>query len=170
MATVPDIREIVDALLAAEKRLAGAGEWQSDREGVKRFIRAIERDGEITPLELTVKAYPRRPQPRFRLILTMGRAVWRVDFTDELHTNPRNAGRREVDPPMTAIQGPHYHSWQDNRRFSSTTSLPERLRNARLLPDNVRSYESTFRWFCGVTNIALGIGDVPDLPTRDTLI
>lgn len=170
MAPAPDTREIVDALLAAEKRLTGEGEWQSDREGVKRFIRAIEREGEVTPLELVVKAYPRLPQPRFRIVLTIGRAIWRVDFTDELHTNPRNHGRLDIDPPMTAIQGPHYHSWADNRRFATATSLPERLRNARLLPDNVRSYESTLRWLCGATNIALGMGDVPDLPTRDTLI
>ena len=170
MAISPDTRELVDALLAAEKRLAGDGEWQSDREGVKRFIRAVEREGEITPLELVVKAYPRRPQPRFRLVLTMGRAIWRVDFTDELHTNPRNLGRLDIDPPMTAVQGPHYHSWQDNRRFGTASSLPEQLRNARVLPENLRSYETTFRWFCGVANIALGMGDVPDLPTRDTLI
>ena len=170
MAIGPDTRDIVDALLAAEKRLAGDGEWQSDREGVKRFIRAVEREGEITPLELVIKAYPRRPQPRFRLILNMGRAIWRVDFTDEIHPNPRNLGRPDVDPPMIAIQGPHYHSWADNRRFATATSLPERLKNARILPENVRSYESTFRWFCGATNIALGMGDVPDLPKRDTLI
>ena len=170
MAITPDTREIVDALLSATKRLTGDGEWQSDRDGVKRFIRAIERDGEVLPLELFVKAYPRRPQPRFRIGLTINRAIWRVDPTDKVHTNPWNIGRPDIDPPMKAVQGPHYNACADNRRFATATSLPERLRNARFLPDNVRSYDSTFRWFCGETNIILGMGDVPELPSRDTLI
>jgi hypothetical protein len=162
---------VVDRLLEAEKRLAGVGEWQDDRDGVKRFTRAVEREGEITALELVVKAYPRRIQPCFRVLLTMGRAIWRVDFDHrETHLNPRLPRRKEVDPPPGLVKGPHYHAWADNRRFATMTSLPQKMRNARFMPDRIRGYEQAFRWFCAETCIELRNGDVPDLPTRDTLL
>jgi hypothetical protein len=167
----PDIRQIVDGLLGAEKHLAGLGEWQDDRDGVKRFTRAVEQDGEITALELVIKAYPRRTQPCFRILLTMGRAIWRVDFDHrETHINPRLPRRSEVGPPSGLIKGPHYHAWMDNRRFATTASLPQKLKNARFMPDRIRSYEQAFRWFCAETNIELGRGDLPELPERDTLL
>ena len=166
----PDIRQLVDGLIEAEKQLAGEGEWRSDRDGVYRFTRAVECRGEIAA-ELVVKAYPRRPQPCFRLILTMGRAVWRVDFVQsETHLNPRNARRRETDPPRAIIKGPHYHAWADNRGFATMGSLPAKLRNARFMPERVRSYDQAFRWFCAETNIEIGSDDIPDLPKRDTLL
>lgn len=167
----PDIRQIVDGLLEAEKHLAGEGEWQDDREGVRRFTRAVEREGEITPLEMVLKAYPRRAQPCFRILLTMGRAVWRVDFdAKETHWNPRLPRRKEVDPPQGMIKGPHYHAWADNRRFATMGSLPQKLRNARFIPERIRSYEQAFRWFCAETSIDIGHDDIPELPKRDTLI
>lgn len=167
----PDIRQIVDGLLEAEKHLAGEGAWQNDRDGVKRFNRAVEHQGEITALELVVKAYPRRVQPCFRILLTMGRAIWRVDFDAlETHMNPRNARRKEVDPPLGIIKGPHYHAWADNRRFATMGSLPQKLRNARFMPDRIRSYEQAFRWFCAETSITIGNDDIPELPERDTLL
>jgi hypothetical protein len=167
----PDIREIVDRLLDAEKALAGEGRWTSDREGQHRFTRAIECEGEITAAELVIKAYPRRPQPCFRILLTMTRAIWRLDFVlTETHLNPRLPRRKETDPPTGLVKGPHYHAWADNRRFATTSSLPHKLRNARIVPERVRSYDQAFRWFCAETNIEIGYDDIPDLPGRDTLL
>jgi hypothetical protein len=166
----PDIRQIVDGLLGAEKRLVGHGEWQTLREGESRFTRAIEHGGEVAA-ELVAKAYPRRPQPCFRILLTMGRALWRIDFVStETHLNPRKQNRKEADPPAGIIKGPHYHAWSDNRRFATMSSLPQKLRNARIMPDRIRSFESAFRWFCNETNIILDSGDIPELPRRDTLV
>jgi hypothetical protein len=87
-----DVRDFVDALLGARKVLAGVADWQPDAvEGVFRYVRAVEYQGEIAG-ELTVKAYPRRPTLRFRIILTVGRAIWRLDysFDDAPHVNSHN--------------------------------------------------------------------------------
>jgi hypothetical protein len=101
----------------------------------------------------------------------MGRAIWRMDFDPtETHLNPRTPRRRETDPPRSLISGPHYHAWEDNRRFATMTSLPPKLRNARILPERLRSFDEAFRWFCAETNIAVSYDDIPELPKRDTLL
>lgn len=170
MAPSPDIREIVDRLLDATKRLVGEGEWRPDRDDVQRLTRVVECGGELAA-ELTVKAYARRPQPCFRIVLTMSRAIWRVDFVaNEPHVNPRLNRYTEVSPPRGIIRGPHYHAWSDNRRFATAASLPRDLRLARFIPDRIRTFEQAFRWFCHETGIELGPEDLFELPTRDTLL
>jgi hypothetical protein len=166
----PDIREVVDRLLEAEKRLTGIGEWREERPGVFRFTRAVEFGGEVAA-ELTIKAYPRRPQPFFRIVLAMSRAIWRVGFApNEAHVNPRLNRFTDVSPPRGIIEGPHYHAWVDNRRFATGTSLPASLKLARFLPDRNRSFEQTLRWFCHEVGIEIGPEDVIVLPARDTLL
>jgi hypothetical protein len=170
VATGPDIREVVDKLLEAEKRLAGFGDWREEREDVQRFTRAVECGGELVA-ELVIKAYPRKPQPHFRIILAMARAVWRVDHVaSERHINPRLNRFTDVSPPRGIIDGPHYHAWADNRRFATRTSLPATLKLARFMPERIRTFEQTFRWFCHEVGIELGPEDIVELPTRDTLL
>jgi hypothetical protein len=164
-----DVRDFVDALLGARKVLAGVADWQPDAvEGVFRYVRAVEYQGEIAG-ELTVKAYPRRPTLRFRIILTVGRAIWRLDYSfgDAPHVNSHN---RPADLTGEPITEPHYHSWADNRRFAKANALPARLHNARILPKRIRRFEQAFRWFCAQTNIQLTSHDIPDLPKSDRLL
>lgn len=164
-----DVRNLVDALLASDKQLAGIGEWRTDMNGAHRYVRAVEYRGEIAA-ELCVKSYPRQPQLSFRLILyMMDIAIWRLDYTqdDKPHFNSHD---KPLDLVLGPIQGPHYHAWGDNRRFATAHSLPKRLFNARILSEKLRSFDNAFRWFCAETRVFVANEDVPELPKRDTLL
>jgi hypothetical protein len=99
-------------------------------------------------------------------MLNFGRCLWRLDFTKDEHVNPLHA------PSMAGmlIREPHYHCWNDNRILATANSLPKRLRNARLLPESIQSFQPAFRWFLGETNIFVEPGIVPDIPKRVTLL
>lgn len=170
MASRPDIRTQVDALLAAEKTLVGEAEFQA-LEGdsrKQRWRKPCAINGEVTPLELEIQAYPDCETLKFRAILVWGRAICRLDYaSNEAHVNSPNRPR---DLEIGPLNDPHFHSWSDNRRFSTRVSLPTNLPNARLIPANVRTYDAALRWFCGETRIILPSPDVPALPGRTTLL
>jgi hypothetical protein len=169
MASGPDVRNVVDAFLAKSKTLAGVGTWQRDsRERSFRWVRPIELEGELPGFDLTVKAYPRSHRLKFRVVIAYGKAIWRIDYANDApHINSID---RPSDLDLGPIVGPHYHSWEDNRRFATANSLPSSLHNARLVPQNLRTFESAFRWFCGETRIIVGNQDMPILPRPDTLL
>jgi hypothetical protein len=170
MAPVSDVRNLVDAFLASEKRLAGVATWQPEPNdhGAQLIARPIEVAGELPGQSLVIKCYPREQHSKFRLILTMGRAIWRLDFThDEVHPNPMNAPQ---DLPPIIDREPHFHGWPDNRRLATKNSLPKHLRYARLLSGRIKRFDQAFRWFCAETNIAVGPLDIPELPRADTLL
>lgn len=169
MASRPDIRDVVDAFLQKGKTLVGIGGWRRDsHERSYRWVRPVEIEGELPGFDLTVKAYPRSRNLKFRIILAYGKAIWRVDYAnDSPHINSID---HPPDLDLEPIIGPHYHRWEDNRRFATMNSLPSGLVNARILPQNLRSFESAFRWFCGETKITVGNADMPILPKPDTLL
>jgi hypothetical protein len=164
-----DIQKVVDAFLAREKTLAGAGSWVRDsHERSYRCIRPVEVDGELPGLDLIVKAYPRSHKLQFRIILAYGKAIWRLCYAED---NPHiNSLDRPIDLDLGPITGPHYHSWKDNRHFATLNALPSSLHNARVLPENLRTFESAFRWFCGETRIIVGNHQMLTLPRSDTLL
>jgi hypothetical protein len=165
--SAPDIRTLMDAVVAADKTLAGTNYWKPDEDGdAHRWIGVIEVAGELPGVNLVVKAYPRSPALKFRIMLNAGRCIWRLDYDHDGHLNPLNA----PGDPGILIREPHYHSWADNRRLATVNSLPRRLRNARLLPAGIRSFNSAFRWFVQQTNIQISSLDTPDLPKTDTLL
>lgn len=169
MASRPDIREVVNAFLDKGKTLAGIGGWQRDaHERTYRWVRPVEVEGELPGFDLTVKAYPRSRALKFRIVLAYGKAISRLDYAND--TPHINSWDRPADLDLGPITGPHYHSWKDNRRFATANSLPSSLPNARILPENFRSFESAFCWFCGETRITIGSLDMPILPKPDTLL
>jgi hypothetical protein len=123
MASGPDVRNVVDAFLAKSKTLAGVGTWQRDsHERSFRWVRPIELEGELPGFDLTVKAYPRSHRLKFRVVIAYGKAVWRIDYANDApHINSID---RPSDLDLGPIVGPHYHSWEDNRRFARANSLP----------------------------------------------
>jgi hypothetical protein len=169
MASGPDIRDVIDVFLTKDKTLVGIGGWRRDtHERSFRWVSPIEVEGELPGLDLTVKAYPRSRRLKFRTILTYGKAVWRLDYAnDSPHVNSID---RPPDLDIGPITGPHFHSWEDNRRFATANSLPSSLHNARVLPQNLRTFESAFRWFRGETRIVVGSQDMPILPRPETLL
>lgn len=167
MAGPGDIREVVDRLLAANKQPAGLTDWKA-QDNDCRLVSPLLVSGEISDATLTVISFPRSPELRFRIVLSYLRAIWRLDYTlDETHVNP---AKRPDDIAEYTIQGPHFHSWKDNRHLATNNSLPRKLLVARILPPNVRTFPNAFRWFCGETHIDLGPSGVPDLPKSDRLL
>jgi hypothetical protein len=119
----PDIRDAVDAFFAKGKILAGTGDWRrSQNDNAMGWVRPIEVEGEILGFDLTVKAYPLVRSLQFRIVLAYGKAIWRLDYAnDDPHYNSFD---KPHDLGIGPICGPHYHSWQDNRRFATAQSLP----------------------------------------------
>jgi hypothetical protein len=101
-------------------------------------------------------------------MLRRTRCFCRVDFVeDEGHANPLGLG---PDFPKGIIYAPHVHHWSDNRKYCTRYQLPETLPVVRLLPENLRRFEATFRWFCGEYNIAQPSAGLVDLPSRTRLL
>lgn len=157
-------------MLAADKILVGEAHWGALR-GDKRALRwrkpcAIV--GEVTEMELEVIAYPDDGELKFRIVLIYQKAIWRLDYVkDEAHVNSLN---KPDDLPNGPINNYHYHAWSDNRRFATMMALPSYLKNANVLPRNVRGFDTAFRWFCGETNVTVSSLEVPILPNRTTLL
>jgi hypothetical protein len=164
-----DVRILVDKLLASPKQPVGQAFWIDDhREGDQRLLYPLLVEGEISDATLTIIAFPRIKGLQFRLVLSYGRAIWRLDFVDfEEHFNSFN---KPDDLELGPFTCPHYHAWIDNRRFATRTTLPVRLENARILDANLKSFDNTFRWFCGQTKIDIAELGVPTLPTTDRFL
>ena len=171
-----DIRVLIDGTLTAEKTLAGEPKWEREEaaEGphnhdAMRWLVPLMIGGELCHHMLTVKAYPNRKTLMFRIILSFDKAVFRTDFAeDEPHQNSFDA---PSDIAGIIVRGPHYHSWEDNRRFATLNSLPVKLHNARTLPVNIRTFENAYRWFCGAIGIAnVDTFGIPVLPRPSKLL
>lgn len=163
----PDLRQLIDGALKADKTLAGFSSWSRDyRDHCLSWSRAVEIAGEIRGMRLEVKAYPNSDTLKFRILLIEAKCVWRLDFADDGHINPMGAPEK----PGEVMNGPHYHSWADNRRYAKPNSLPQKLQIARLLPANIRTFDAGFRWFCNETRVFIETSDIPRLPKKDTLI
>lgn len=160
---------MVDRLLAAEKSLQGFPDWQPIGNGdERRLILPVFLGAQSTDASVEIDAYPNAPVLRFRILLNVEKCVWRVDHTDyKLHVNPVDTFST-IEP--YSFTEPHYHSWLDNRRFCTQSSLPSRLKIARPLPPNMRTFDAVFRWFCGEVNIAQPTSDMVYLPRRTRLI
>lgn len=167
MAT-PQIVAIIDDLLAAQKTLGGAPAWRDmGHHGQHRLVMPLMLNGESTGADLEIGAYPNREPLRFGIAIRQPKCIWRLDYSDsDVHTNSLNA-----PPDISGIQiiGPHYHAWADNRRFVTGNSLPKTLKNARIFPENIKSFEVAFEWFCVQTNVTIPPPGTIELPVRTEL-
>lgn len=156
-------------MLAEPKTLAGESSWRRNPgEDKMRWRKPCLLNGEVTPFELEVQAFPECQKVKFRILLIYQKVISRLDFTDsDGHINSHN---RPTHLPAGPINEPHYHAWSDNRRFATKVSLPSELQNANVVPVDFRSFESAFRWFCGETNIVVPAREMPLLPQRARLI
>lgn len=163
------IAEIIDDLLAAPKTMDGVPDWQdAPYRGEQRIVMPLRIDGVSTGADLLITSYPFIGHTKFRIMINADKCVWRIDHVmDEPHIN-------SFDKPPDLLEfdfnEPHYHSWQDNRRFCTHFSLPNELQNARIMPAHVRTFDSSLRWFCGETNIEQPPNGLIDLPPRRRLL
>jgi hypothetical protein len=162
------IAQLVDSLLGAQKSLAGDPDWREvGHRGEHRLVLPLFIGGRTCPLDLEINGYPNIRDLRFRIMLRMPQCIWRIDYVDdELHVNPPE------DWPACGVSftEPHYHTWQDNRRFASHSQVPDPLLVARILPPQLRSFDGVFRWFCDETNIAQPPSSMVYLPARNRLV
>jgi|SRR6185312_7109623 len=165
----PPIASLIDELLEKDKELGGVPDWREmHAHGQHRLVVPALLDGASTGMDLEVHAYPDIKPLRFGVMLNVRECVWRIDYAeDDQHVNSFDA------PPDIAgiqIDGPHYHAWDDNRRFCTHASLPRSLPNARFLPMAIRSFDSALRWLCGEAHIAQPRAGLIELPPRTRLI
>lgn len=162
------VSDQIDALLAIEKQIIGRADWSDiHQHGETRLILSVLVAGEAAGVRLVVKAYPDVKPPKFKIVLCAPKAVHRLDFDSTArHVNSLD---RPADLPPS-VTGHHYHSWEDNKRFSTFNGLPRDLLNARPLPANIQSFPNALRWFCSGVNLTLGANDVIDLPRSTRLV
>ena len=163
------IADLVDGLLASDKELLGEVFWENGtREETKRLNWPVLVNGESKNCVLTADAYPTTLYLRFTLCLNFRDFnIWRVDWDKlSLHSNPTKKGH-----PYSGCtyEGPHCHPWDINRHEARPATIPSPLKWARPLPDGLRSWESTFRWFLDATDIAHP-RMIPDLPPKEKFI
>jgi hypothetical protein len=162
-----DIRVIIDGYLNARKYLVGVPAWIEDQDkGIWLWSRPLEINGEQPGINLIVKSYPSEKPTKFRIILTAPKCIWRLDIANDAHLNPLSAPHN----PGIFIDKPHYHSWSDNRGFATANSLPNKLKNARVLDENLRSFDNAFRWFCAQIGVVIVTAEIPALPKPGKLL
>lgn len=172
MATARELSEAVDAFLRAQKSIHGAQEPYSWGPGYSQFERKtsfpIEVNGELhQAARLELIGFPSAAILKFRLTLCFNCAVCRLDYTDETHVN---AYATLADGIPRSITGPHFHSWELNRRFLRGASTAFELHNAEPFTMTV-SFDSILRWFCQRTDITpLAGGHLIEPPPRDRLL
>jgi hypothetical protein len=150
------VAELVKVLLASDKQLVGLPRWvPGTRDHDQRQAWPVLVAGETSECVLMATCYPEESADRFTITLNYARrCIWRVDH--ELanrapHHNPLD--RVSLLDGAYEVQGPHFHSWSDNRYLAAVATLPIELPCARALPPQVRGWENAFRWFCGQTGI-----------------
>ncbi len=164
-----DVKKLVDELLSADKTLEGVPNWeQSSNIQEYRLTFPVFIDGRSTEAFVEINAYPNAPSLRFRILFIIEKCVWRIDHTEyERHINPIDTFNN-IQP--SSFLCPHYHSWEDNRRYCTKSSLPKRLMIGRPLPENIKQFDAAFRWFCGKINISQLPSGMVELPLRTTLL
>jgi len=164
-----NIRALVSTLLAAEKTIEGTPDWRAAGNGDEmRLLLPVFVDGRSTQATVEIDAYPNAPVERFRIMLNLEKCIWRIDFNEyEQHLNPIDTWS-EITP--SSFREPHYHSWSDNQRYCTSSSLPKKLLIARPLPEKIRQFSSAFRWFCGEVKIAQPPSLMLSLPQRTKLL
>ena len=157
---------IIDRLLEATKTPIGSPSWEASTwgKGELRLLWPLCIDNVPCQADLEINAYPTygNSKEKWRIKLLVGRCIWRIDYVhDEHHINSLDKRDDLIDYAFTA---PHYHAWEDNKRFCTHNILPIDLPNARIMPITCRTFPNALRWFCAETNIVLP--HMIDLPPR----
>lgn len=165
------VSQIIDELIEAPKVLGGEPGWQPtdhNQNELRLLMPLLLRGGTSTNARVEVKSYPNIIPIKYRILFLVHECLFRVDYAfDETHLNPLNKPYSLLE---TRVSGLHYHSWNDNKTFCTHTCLPRELKHARILPDGLRNFDNTFRWFCGQLNIEQPSAGLVELPPRTRLL
>lgn len=172
MAGKADLLAALDAFVAEPKAIIGATNAYTWGPGYSPHERQAEfpllfRGESDKAARMVVVGFPDAGELKFRVSLCYNAAICRLDYTDETHPNNRRMPTDDVPP---YVKGPHFHSWELNRRFFKGAATVPRLELAE--PFTVNSgFDSLLRWFCSRMNIEQPPnGHYIALPKRDTLL
>lgn len=164
-----DLRQRIDAFLAAKKTLGGTPEWVvGNRSEERRAVWPVMLNGRSAEATLQATAYPHEGTLRFTIGLEWPDCIWRLDFEPfyKKHSNPlAEITRLGVEP---RLDGPHYHSWADNRHLVKGGRV-DQLPVARSFK-RIKKWDAAMRWFCGETKIVMTKAQMLDFPPRDRLL
>ncbi len=172
MAEKNELLRALDAFVLEPKRIIGATapySWGPGYSSVERMVEfPLEYRGEgDKAARLVLVGFPTARELKFRISLCYNAAICRFDYTDETHPNVLKLINDNL-PPL--VKGPHFHSWEINRRFFRGAATVPRLELAEPFSEP-GGFDSLLRWFCSRTNIEQPVsGHYIRLPTRDTLL
>lgn len=172
MAGKADLLEALDAFVAEPKTILGAASAYTWGPGYSAHERKVEfpllfRGESDKAARMEVVGFPGARELKFRISLCYNAAICRLDYTDETHPNTR---RLQTDNLPAKVQGPHFHSWELNRRFFKGAATVPRLELAEPFTVN-GGFDSLLRWFCSRMTIEQPPnGHYISLPKRDTLL
>lgn len=160
---------MIDEFMRRPKTLIGWPSWYELPDNIRELrmkiplaINGITTDGSIV-----LVAYPYAAEQNYSIMLIYKQCISRIDWDYEEHVNSSDAPESIIS---LFIDGPHYHSWEDNKRFCRGGLLPERLENARPLSDKIRGFDNVFRWFLGELNVVQPPAGLIELPPRVKLL
>lgn len=164
--------ELVDKVLSSTKLLAGIGipqRWQPNRDPNELSIKIpIEIEGQQVGHKLVAVFEPASHTLKFSILIVVNEVcITRLDFDPTGgHTNSLLAFQYGIP---AVVSGKHFHRWSLNRRFVTGVGHLERLENAEDIPQNIRTFDSALRWFCGECNIQLPHNHAIELPPRSLI-
>lgn len=165
--------EAIDAFMGLDKIPSGVDVppiWQLGRElGSDEYTIKIplEVNAEIGDQKLIITAYPNHDSLKFAILISFEPAICRLDFDySDIHPNTY---KKSGDDLESVVKGPHYHSWEMNRRFFTASSKPIELHNAEKLPLNIHKFDAALRWFCDLNKIILPHTHRIELPSKTNL-
>jgi hypothetical protein len=159
MPSVPEFIAAVDAFMATPgKRLIGVESptWQIGRNAEQhKLLLPIEVEGEHRGQSLMLLAYPTHAQYRYSIGVQFsdGLIPCRLDY------DPAAVHPNTLDDPMeklpSIVRGPHWHSWEVNRRHIGSLTHPLKLPSAEQLGPLIRTFDAVLRVYCSRRLIAL---------------
>lgn len=166
-----DARVRVDQFFAANKTLEGSWGWYlSERVNVYKFSREIAEDGASHGFRFEVNAHVDTNPREFRfLVKGLGACVCRLDCAPTTDGEHINGPKRPMGFPF-AIQGFHFHPWQENRVFSTASDLHKKLPYAVDSNARIDTIGQGFWQFCNLVGINATAADEPDWPKPEKLL
>jgi hypothetical protein len=157
--------EDIDALLAAEKRLAGNPRWVASRETTVRIRVPLEVGGEIVGglFVAGTASVENRPQDGSLVLLFHDQPIERFNvFPTGAHANPFKGVARRLRGLTLAAGAHRYYPWSLNRRWPRPAG--DNMPVAEPVGETLENFVAALHYFLERTRIAGGLPAPPHEP------